>query len=268
MRTISIYKNQAGEFIFDGFVTKTGQWRKKVPTSPGAYNFREVGSLRDYFQGDIHYSQILDESGDPYASAEAFESATVGCWAGEGLFSTLITAIGGFFTNLINAVNSSGGGKKHTYKVVLTRPANATPYSAGDIIGDVTTLFKAFAEDISKANGYNVDIYRVRLQTNDTGLAGKSVDIHFYEDTPDITGLADNSQMALSDSNALIRMGATTVIFGTGTKGKVGANDWSLVTGNLADKKLRFIISTNDAFTPSANSTTITVCVSVEQSNI
>ena len=40
---------------------------------------------------------------------------------------------------------SSGGSQLKSFSVELTRPANTTPYTAGDLVGDVSTIFKTFA---------------------------------------------------------------------------------------------------------------------------
>jgi len=74
MGKISIYKKDNGEFVFDGYVTPAGTWRKKLETSPGSINFRAVGSGQDLFEGAIHISEITDQNGDPYVDVAAFDT--------------------------------------------------------------------------------------------------------------------------------------------------------------------------------------------------
>lgn len=75
MGKISIYKKDNGEFVFDGYVTPAGTWRKKLETSPGSINFRAVGASTDFFEeGAIHISEITDKNDNPYLSVEAFDT--------------------------------------------------------------------------------------------------------------------------------------------------------------------------------------------------
>lgn len=74
MSKIVIYRKSNGEFVFDSYVTPAGTWRKKEETSPGAINFREVGALADRFPSPIYITDVVNESGTPYATIEAFDA--------------------------------------------------------------------------------------------------------------------------------------------------------------------------------------------------
>lgn len=74
MSKIVIYRKSNGEFVFDGYVTPAGTWRKKEETSPGSINFREVGALADRFPQSIYITDVVNESGTPYATIAAFDA--------------------------------------------------------------------------------------------------------------------------------------------------------------------------------------------------
>lgn len=111
MSKITIYKKDNGEFVFDGYVTPAGTWRKKLETSPGAINFRAVGSDVDLFEAAIHISDILDENGNPYVNVSAFD-----------------TEMDGFFVK----ASSTGGGDLETLEAsfaygVIINLASSSP---------------------------------------------------------------------------------------------------------------------------------------------
>jgi hypothetical protein len=247
MRTISIYKKETGEYVFDGYITPTDTWRKMEPTSPGAINFRAVGSDRDLFQAPIHFSQILDDEGDPYASLEAFETIMDGFFAGADN-SEIVTAL----TTLNESVNNSGGNTFQNIDVEITRPANTTPYTAGDVVADVSAAFIPIL-NIAKAAGKGVHIKRVRIQTEDTGFNGKKVSVHIYKEAPDF--IADNAPFVISYANSKKRKGQIPIIIND----TVGMNDYNPIMVNPTARDIYFILQTIDAVTPSANSTKFTL---------
>ena len=65
---------------------------------------------------------------------------------------------------LLGAINTSiqsgGGTQFKTFSVEITRPANTTVYSAGDVVADVSAAFIQFA-NVAKSNGSGVKIVRV-----------------------------------------------------------------------------------------------------------
>ena len=151
-----------------------------------------------------------------------------------------------------------------TFELTLTRPADTTVYSAGDVIGDVSQALMEFV-DVAKAAGYGVNITNVRLQTNDTGLAGKEIRLHFYTDS--VAPIADNAAFSLSDLNASKRRGVLTVTFGTGDLSKVAQDMFTNLIMNPVTRDIYVIPQTTQGFTPSANSTWIIIQIAAILSN-
>ena len=138
------------------------------------------------------------------------------------------------------------------FALTITRPANTTAYTAGDVIGDVSAALGKFV-NVSKATGYSVIITNVRLQTNDTGFAGKAMNLNFYNDAVD--PIADNAPFVMADANASKRRGSIQVIFGTGAYGKVAQSHFENLIIVPVARDIPIILETAAAATPSANST-------------
>ncbi len=170
---------------------------------------------------------------------------------------------------LLNTINSSvqngGGTQLKSFEIEITRPANTTVYSANDVVADVTAAFKPFL-NVAKAIGSGVKIVRCRIQTEDTGVAGKKFNLHLYKDTPSAF-IADNAAFSISYQNSAKRIGAIPVVMGTGNMGTVGMNDYNVMVTNPVGRDITFILETVDGFTPSANSTKFTVVIDCELSN-
>lgn len=146
------------------------------------------------------------------------------------------------------------------FAITITRPANTTVYAAGDVIGDVSAALDKFV-NVAKAAGYGVVISNIRLQTNDTGLAGRVINLHFYSDT--VTPIADNDPFTLSDANATKRRGMIQLTFGTGALGKVAQAQFENLIIQPVSRDIPVILETVAGFTPSANSTWIRVEIGV-----
>jgi hypothetical protein len=138
------------------------------------------------------------------------------------------------------------------FALTITRPANTTAYTAGDVIGDVSAALDKFV-NVSKANGYAVIITNVRLQTNDTGFAGKVMNIHFHNDT--VAAIADNAAFAIVDAEASKRRGKIQVTFGTGIYGREAEAQFENLLIVPVARDIPIILETVAAATPSANST-------------
>ena len=168
------------------------------------------------------------------------------------------------FGSLIAAVQSSGGSQFKAFTVEITRPANTTVYTANDVIADVTATFIPFL-NVAKAIGAGIKIVRVRVQTEDTGVAGKKFNLHLYREAP--TFIADNAAFAINYTNASKRIGAIPVVMGAGNLGTVGMNDYNQLIINPVARDVYFILETVDGFTPSANSTRFQITIDCELSN-
>lgn len=165
--------------------------------------------------------------------------------------------------NLISTVGSSGGTQLKSFSVEITRPANTTVYTAGDVVGDVSGVLKTIS-NVAKATGTGVRIYRVMLQTEDTGVqAGSKFNLHLYRDTPDTTGLSDNGAFSINYINASKRIGKIPVVMDS----TIGVNDYNCIGLNPANRDVYAILETVSGFTPSANSTRFQITIDCELSN-
>jgi hypothetical protein len=146
-----------------------------------------------------------------------------------------------------------------TFRLTITRPANGTAYAAGDVIGDVSAEMPMLA-DVAKANGYGVALLGIRAQTNDTGLAGKALNVSFYNFAL-TTVPADNEAFVMDDGNADEREGYVTLTFGSGILAKEAQNIDERIVLNPVARSIGVVVVTTGGFTPSANSTWIKLYV-------
>lgn len=154
---------------------------------------------------------------------------------------------------------------------VLTRAANATPYTAGDAISDnatpgSVTALKATVSDLKNAP---VAITEIGLDTDDTGLAaGIQVDVFVYNSDPTAnTGVVGGDNLAFSNKRAgyIARFRGTFVAFSDGGKATCtpvdGANNnlpLAVIYPEVGGQRVWFQYKAVTGFTPSANSKTIT----------
>lgn len=192
----------------------------------------------------------------------------------KGAITSLTKSTGVAYTDkddLLSEVNTlitgggSGGAAFKTFSVEITRPADATPYSINDVVSGAVVLNTI--SNVAKATGSGVHITRVRIQTEDTGVAGVKFNVHIYGSTPTTTGLVDNGAFTISYANATKRVGAIPVVMGTGNQNTVGMNDYNQVMVNPTARDLYIILETATAFTPSGNSTKFTIFIDCELSN-
>ena len=164
------------------------------------------------------------------------------------------------FTTLIQAVQNSGGTQLKAFTNTLTRTVN-TPYTSGDVVGAPLVI-----ANVAKATGTGVRITRIRIQTNDTGVAGKKFNVHIFNDLP-ANVPADNAAYTIDWANAQKRIGAIPVVMGVGNLATVGMNDYNEYTLNPAARAVYVVLETVDGFTPSANSTEFQITIDTELSN-
>lgn len=235
------YKKTNGEWVVGSFEgVPAGSCTRTINDTTGEVEIINRSTGMVYTKGV--YSQYKDINGAAYASLAALRTA------GEGLFTGAVDN-----TEVIASVDGSGLIYR-SFKAKLIRPANTTAYTAGDTIGDVTTLFKEI-QNVALAAGYGVHIYRARIQTNDTGFGGKVLNIQVYCDVPNVTGLADNTEFTLAWANAEKRVGEIPILMKTGKKSVVGQNNVDVMGCNPAARSLYYILETGNDATPSANST-------------
>lgn len=160
----------------------------------------------------------------------------------------------------------------------LTRPANATAYTAADSISDNATAgsVTALTATLSDTNDDPIFISDILISSTDTGLAGKRIRAYLFNSNPtSSSGVGGGDNAAYSQKKAGY-IGSFSGILETGfSDGTVGRlvpsyNDSAaasaanapsggfLVTLPTSGAKTLFIqYQAIDGFTPSANSTTI-----------
>lgn len=187
-----------------------------------------------------------DLIGTPYANRAAFESANSSFFASD--VPTAATQ-----SLQATALNQPMYGKAIS---VLTRVANVDAYSDRDaILGVGTISVQKF--DVSKLAGRGYCGSTLVCTTTDTGLAGKTIKVAFYEESPD-SPVADNAAFSYRDANALIFCGEIPLTF-VNKMAQVGVNSDGIMNV-IAKPTTTFIYYEVIAppFTPSAFSTTLT----------
>lgn len=173
-------------------------------------------------------------------------------------------------------LDTSGAKVKSKYIVAsgtaLTRPANTTPYTAGDSVSDNATAGSVTANviTVADANDAPLAIERFRLETEDTGIRGKAVRVWLYRSDPTAnSGVVAGDNAAFSNKRA----GFVGSLSGTFSAATGGFSDGG-VACLVPDQGSRIIckpgtgaqtiwwqLQALEDFTPSANSTTFTPTV-------
>jgi hypothetical protein len=90
----------------------------------------------------------------------------------------------------LGAINVKTTGGSHGATVNLTRPSNATPYDAGDAIGDTGGSAILTFANMGKSTGGEIIITSVELEIDLTTSAIGAVNLRLYNASP--TAIADN----------------------------------------------------------------------------
>lgn len=159
----------------------------------------------------------------------------------------------------------------------LTRPANTTAYSAGDSISDNATAgsVTALSATVSDVNDDPIFIADILINSTDTGLAGKKLRANIFNADPTAsTGVGGGDNAAYSQKrNGYVGtfVGTLESGFSDGTVGRLvpSFRDTSytpaggfVVTKPTSGARTLYIqFVAEEAFTPSANSTTIIATV-------
>ena len=155
----------------------------------------------------------------------------------------------------------------------LTRPANTTAYSAGDSISDNATAgsVTALSASLSDTNDDPIFISDILISSTDTGLAGKKIRAYLFNSDPTAsTGVGGGDNAAYSQKKAGYIgsfMGFMETGFSDGTVGRLipyfnetnnsQAGGFVVTKPTSGAKTLYVQYQAVEAFTPSANSTTI-----------
>lgn len=148
-------------------------------------------------------------------------------------------------------------GTGYTGTSTVTRAANQTPYSIGDVVGGALTIATA------GPSGGNVMITALRLLWNITALpSGMSTfNLYFYDVTPP-SAIADNSPFTFGSGDRANFLGhvdnLSVAAIGVGTQSVQGELVGFLEQFKLAaaSTSLFAYLVTNAAYTPAANSET------------
>lgn len=259
------YKKTNGEWVVGSFEgVPAGSCTRTINDTTGEVEIINRSTGMVYAKGV--YSQYKDINGAAYASLAALRTAGEGFFTGAVDNTDLITAIETNKTDNMGIIAAVTAAPAHveTLHCLITRPANQTPYSAGDVIGDVSAALMPFLNAAGSsdvvAGSRGLQILDICIRTTDTGLAGKKVTVHLYKDS--VVAIADNAPFVFDDANITKRRRAVDLLFGTGNKSKIAAVDWIQAGINPANKKIYPVVET-DAFTPSANSTTLYIEMTV-----
>lgn len=149
----------------------------------------------------------------------------------------------------------------------FTRPADATPYAAKDVVGPAVAALLTFS-NIARVMGGSFYVVKARLMTNQsTNVAGYR--LHLYQDTTPAV-IADNAQFALLWANRLVRVGFidfdACATEGTGSDSAFSLNkDIRLhMKCAVASRNIYGVLYTTAIFTPASGQQYL-IDLSVEQ---
>jgi hypothetical protein len=239
----------------------------KVTASPGATTvLGRLKSVADALAGTLTIAaHAVTQSG----------TWTVGLSAAQTLATVTTVTTVAAVTAISNALPAGTNllGKVKTKFIVaagsaMTRPANQTPYAANDSISDNATAGSVTANsfNVSDVNDDTFTVERLRVDSSDTGIAGKAVRAWLYTSNPtSSSGVVGGDNAAFSNKKAGF-VGTLSGTFRTFSDGSVavlvpdeGARIVMAPTSGA--KTLYWQLQALEAFTPSANSTTFTPTV-------
>lgn len=155
----------------------------------------------------------------------------------------------------------------------LTRPANTTAYAAGDSISDNATAgsVTALSATVSDVNDDPIFISDILVTSTDTGLAGKKLRAYLFNSDPTASsgvGAGDNTAYSQKKAGYIGSfMGWMETGFSDGTVGRLvpafnetnntQAGGFVVAKPTSGAKTLYIQFQAVEAFTPSANSTTL-----------
>ena len=136
-------------------------------------------------------------------------------------------------------------------QVTITRPANTTAYTAGDVVGGVIQ-FRGLGEPTLNAALITDAALRIDVTAIPSGMT--SFRLHLYTESP-ASALADNAAWDLPSGDRAGYVGYIDL----GSPADVGSTLFAQVTGvnlnaDLSSAGLYGYLVTNGAFTPAANS--------------
>jgi hypothetical protein len=212
-----------------------------------------------------------DGSGTPFTAREWDDGSAVSAVTvlGDGAGGSIVSTSGALIRNTSGLSNRAFSVSFST----LTRPANTTAYTAADSISDNATAgsVTALSATISDVNDDPIFISEILISSTDTGLAGKKLRAYLFNSDPTAsTGVGAGDNAAYSQKKAGYIgafMGYMETGFSDGAVGRLvpsfNETNYSQAGGFITTKptsgaKTLYIqYQAVEAFTPSANSTTI-----------
>ena len=161
-----------------------------------------------------------------------------------------------------------------TSEYTITRPANTTAYAADDQIGGTTTAMIQFsnvatlASDGKDSSGY---ILGLTVATSDTGMIGKMLRLVLYDGSFDYS-VSDNighSEGSIPHLKAVVDQIDVPIVNVTAgaAYGKCILTNLRIPYKTNGQNSLYGILTTKEAFTPSANSTQIYLKITVTKND-
>jgi hypothetical protein len=172
---------------------------------------------------------------------------------------------------IASGANFIGAVKTRFFAVAATtmnRPANTTAYSVNDAVSNNATAASVtpFSFAVSNTNDDPVSLERVRVLSSDAGLIGQTLRMFFYQSDPSAaSGIVggDNAAFSTKLGTFIGTMSGVMRAFNDGAAGVLVPDEGSrIVTLPTSGAQTVFgLLQALTAWTPSANSTTITPTV-------
>jgi hypothetical protein len=224
----------------------------------GAGPQRQVTTISDRAGGTV------DSIGGLTETAPASDTASSGL---NGRLQRIAQRLSSLIALIPAALSPAGnllvGSKIANPSSVLTRPANTTAYTAGDLVASNTTAGSIVVPSIAAAGGAagSGSLLSFRLLTNaTTGMGGVAFAIEFWSAAPTFTN-GDNGAYAIA-TGAATWLGSATVAnmvqvadgaYGVAVPDTVAAIDFALASGTSIFWTLQ--VTNSGAFTPTSGQT-------------
>ncbi len=230
----------------------------------------------------VSFTLAKDSAGTPIAGGLLSADIAGGGVGPTFLFNGIVDGVAGVNKAQVTAANAltvDGSNKGLANRVfaaaftTLTRQANTTAYSAADSISDNATAgsVTALSATISDVNDDPIFINEILISSTDTGLAGKKLRAYLFNSDPTASsGVSGGDNLAYSQKKAGYIgsfMGWMETGFSDGTVGRLvptfnetnntQAGGFVVTKPTSGAKTLYIQYQAVEAFTPSANSTTI-----------
>lgn len=103
-----------------------------------------------------------------------------------------------------STVETKTGFRTEPVQVTLTRPANTTPYDAGDVIANADDSHMVFADAVRPERLTGM-ITNARITSSQNGTPKPDIELWLFR--ADITEAGDNAAFAVTDAEQLTRIG-------------------------------------------------------------